>query len=152
MNDRIEKQITLNAPVSKVWQALTDHKQFGEWFGVKLEGPFTVGKPTKGKMTVAGYEGKPFEATTQKLTPETFFSYSWHPGCSVDKSYDLSKESPTLVEFTLIPKGNSTLLQVVETGFSKLPAGRSEEAYRGNTEGWGAQLNNIANYVNARAA
>ena len=62
MNDKIEKQISLNAPVTKVWQTLTDHRKFGEWFGVKLEGPFTVGTSTKGKMTIPGYEGKPFEA------------------------------------------------------------------------------------------
>ncbi len=151
MNDKIEKQIMLNAPITKVWEALTDHRKFGEWFGVKLAGPFTVGKATKGQMTIPGYEHKAFEATIQKMTPETFFSYTWHPCCS--KEYeDVSGEEPTLVEFALIPQGNATLLQVVETGFSKLPANRREAAFRGNTEGWGMQLNNIADYVNARAA
>ena len=32
-NDRIEKQIELKAPVSRVWRALTDYREFGEWFG-----------------------------------------------------------------------------------------------------------------------
>jgi uncharacterized protein YndB with AHSA1/START domain len=30
----------LKAPVSRVWRALTDYREFGEWFRVKLEGPF----------------------------------------------------------------------------------------------------------------
>ena len=32
MSDRIEKQIELNASISRVWRALTDHREFGEWF------------------------------------------------------------------------------------------------------------------------
>ena len=36
--DRIEKTIELNAPVSRVWRALTDHREFGAWFRVKLDG------------------------------------------------------------------------------------------------------------------
>jgi uncharacterized protein YndB with AHSA1/START domain len=32
MNNRIEKRIQLNAPVSRVWRALTDYREFGQWF------------------------------------------------------------------------------------------------------------------------
>jgi hypothetical protein len=32
MSDRIEKTIALNAPIERVWRALTDHNLFGEWF------------------------------------------------------------------------------------------------------------------------
>jgi uncharacterized protein YndB with AHSA1/START domain len=34
MTDRIEKTIELEAPVSRVWRALTDHQEFGTWFRV----------------------------------------------------------------------------------------------------------------------
>ncbi len=44
MSNRIEKTIELKAPVSRVWRALTDHREFGEWFNVKLDGPFVPGK------------------------------------------------------------------------------------------------------------
>ena len=40
--DRIHKEITLRAPLSRVWRALTDSAEFGEWFRVRLEGPFRV--------------------------------------------------------------------------------------------------------------
>jgi uncharacterized protein YndB with AHSA1/START domain len=28
--DRIEKRVELKAPVSRVWRALTDHREFGD--------------------------------------------------------------------------------------------------------------------------
>ncbi len=53
MNDRIEKRIELKAPVSRVWRALTDSREFGEWFRVKLEEPFVVGQPVRGQITLS---------------------------------------------------------------------------------------------------
>ena len=54
MDDRIEKRIELKAPVSRVWRALTDYREFGEWFRVALEGPFEPGKPVRGRITWPG--------------------------------------------------------------------------------------------------
>ena len=51
MNDRIEKQIEIAAPVARVWKALTDHTEFGQWFRVKLDAPFTPGQTTRGNIT-----------------------------------------------------------------------------------------------------
>jgi len=42
MEDRLEKSIELSAPVERVWRALTDSREFGEWFLVKMEGPYAV--------------------------------------------------------------------------------------------------------------
>ena len=44
MSNYIEKHIELKAPISRVWHALTDYKEFGEWFGVTLQNPFIEGK------------------------------------------------------------------------------------------------------------
>ena len=38
--DKIEKQVTLRAPVSRVWRAIADASEFGRWFGFTLEGDF----------------------------------------------------------------------------------------------------------------
>lgn len=43
MSDTIEKRIELKAAVSRVWRAITDYREFGEWFKVDLEGPFVAG-------------------------------------------------------------------------------------------------------------
>lgn len=144
--DRIEKRIELNAPVSRVWKAITDHVEFSQWFCVKLEGPFIPGKPTRGRVTYPGYEHMTMEVVTQKIEPERLFSYTWHP-CAVDPNADYSKETPTLVEFRLSPMGTGTLLIVTESGFDKVPAHRRDEAFRRNTDGWIEQMQNIRAYV-----
>ena len=56
MTDRVEKRIELKAPVARVWRALTDYREFGEWFRVKLDGPFTPGQVSRGTITHPGYE------------------------------------------------------------------------------------------------
>jgi uncharacterized protein YndB with AHSA1/START domain len=145
-NDRIEKTIELDAPVSRVWRALTDYKEFGTWFRAKLEGPFVAGKMTRGRVTYPGYEHLTWEATVQKIEPERLFSFTWHP-CAVDVGKDYSGEPPTLVEFTLEPTATGTRLRVVESGFDKLPAQRGDEAFRMNEGGWAIQMSHIAEYL-----
>jgi len=51
MDNCIEKRIELKAPVSRVWRALTDHREFGEWFRVKPEGPFVPGQISRRQIT-----------------------------------------------------------------------------------------------------
>ena len=36
--DRIEREILLKAPRARVWRALSDAEEFGDWFGVALKG------------------------------------------------------------------------------------------------------------------
>ena len=56
MENQIEKRVELQAPVSRVWRALTDYREFGKWFRVALEGPFVPGKVARGRVTHPGYE------------------------------------------------------------------------------------------------
>lgn len=146
MTDRIEKEIEIAAPVSRVWQALTDHRQFSEWFRINLESPFAVGQPTAGRLVYPGYEHLRLEVVTTAIQPETYFAYTWHPH-AIDSKADYSQETPTLVEFHLQPTKTGTLLKLTESGFDKIPAARRDEAFRGNTNGWAQQLENIRNYV-----
>jgi uncharacterized protein YndB with AHSA1/START domain len=146
VTDRIEKRIELNAPVSRVWRALTDHREFGEWFRVRLDGPFAPGQVSTGHMTYPGYEHVKWEAVVQAMEPERLFSYTWHP-YAVDPAFDYSKEPPTLVEFRLEPTARGTLLLVTESGFDAIPAGRRPEAFRRNEGGWTEQMKNIAAHV-----
>jgi uncharacterized protein YndB with AHSA1/START domain len=146
MNNRIEKRIELKAPVSRVWCALTDHREFGEWFRVKLDGPFVPGQIARGQITYPGYEHVIFEAVVQKMEPERLFSYTWHP-YSVDPKVDYSNEEPTLVEFKLEKTSTGTLLTVTESGFDKIPSHRRSEAFRMNEGGWSEQLKNVESHV-----
>ena len=146
MSDRIEKVIELKAPIARVWRALTDHHEFGCWFRVRLEGPFVPGQVWRGQITYPGYEHLRWEAVVQKMEPERFFSFTWHP-YAIDLQENYSGEPPTLVEFTLRKTASGTLLRVVESGFDKLPSKRRDEAFRMNDSGWSVQLENIAHHV-----
>ena len=146
MDNRIEKRIELKAPVSRVWRALTDYREFGEWFCVKLEGPFVPGQVSRGQVTHPSCEHVKWEAVVQKMEPERLFSFTWHPA-AIDPKIDYSKETPTLVEFRLEKTASGTLLVVTESGFDKIPSERCLDAFRRNEGGWAAQMKNIENYV-----
>ncbi len=146
MSDRIEKSIRLDAPVCRVWRALTDHREFGEWFGVDLEAPFQPGREARGRITHPGYEHVTWRAVVQEMQPDTLFSFTWHP-YGVDPDVDYSVEAPTLVEFRLQPDGDGTLLTLTESGFDAIPASRRDEAFRMNEGGWSQQMENIRRHV-----
>ena len=145
-SDRIEKQILLQAPRARVWQALTDAGQFGTWFRAKLDTGFAVGQRTLGHITHPGYEHLRFEVTVERMEPEQLFALRWHP-YAIDPKVDYSGEPTTLVEFKLAETADGTLLTVVESGFDQLPPGRREEAFRMNSQGWAIQMENIQNHV-----
>ena len=145
MENSIEKQITIQAPREKVWNALTDAKQFGQWFKVDLYSDFVAGKTTKGKNTSKGFEMN-MEFHIKEIRPQTYFSYAWTP-FPIDQKFDYSKELPTLVEFFLEEVNGGTLLKVKESGFSQITASRRAEAFKMHTGGWEAQLKNIENFL-----
>jgi len=145
--DRIEKQLVLKAPQAKVWRALTNSAEFGTWFGCAMEGPFAAGTTVRGKILTPGYEHLKMEIAVEELdAARGYFSYRWHP-YATDPKVDYSTETPTLVEFQLTEVPGGTKLAVTESGFDKLPAHRRDEAFRMNTRGWSAQLDNIEKYV-----
>jgi uncharacterized protein YndB with AHSA1/START domain len=146
MADRIEKRVELKAPVARVWRALTDYREFGEWFRVKIEGPFVAGEVSRGHITYPGYEHLKWEAVVKAIEPERLFSFTWHP-YAVDPKMDYSQEPQTLVEFRLEKTGEGTLLTVTESGFDKIPAARRAEAFPRNEGGWTEQMKNIERYV-----
>jgi uncharacterized protein YndB with AHSA1/START domain len=146
MTNQIEKRIEINAPVSRVWRALTDYREFGEWFRVKLEGPFVPGQASRGQITHPGYEHVVWQAVVQKIEPEHLFSFTWRP-YAIDPKVDYSNETPTLVEFRLEKAPAGTLLLLTESGFDHIPSGRRAEAFRMNDGGWTQQMKNIETYV-----
>jgi len=146
MSNHIEKTIELQAPVEKVWRALTDHREFGEWFRVKLDGPFVPGEVSTGHITYPGYEHLKWEARVKQMEAPRLFSFTWHP-YAVDPAVDYSKETPTLVEFRLEPTAKGTRLILVESGFDALPGNRMPEAMRKNDGGWTEQMKNIQAHV-----
>jgi uncharacterized protein YndB with AHSA1/START domain len=146
--DRIEKRVVLRAPRARVWRALTDAEEFGQWFGVKLAGPFAAGAAVRGRLTHPKYEHLTLEVIVERVEPERYFSYRWHP-YAVDPNADYSSEPMTLVEFRLEESGDGTILTIVESGFDSIPLSRRAEAFRMNEQGWTSQARNIERYVSS---
>ena len=165
--DKIEKRVILRAPVSRVWQAITNAREFGRWFGINLEGDFIAGK------SITGTFGKlPSEAdiqeyqkrlglapskirlpdkslvfcTVERIEPQRYFSFRWIP-YGIDAEVDPRTEPTTLVEFRVEEVADGTLLTMVESGFESVPASRRERAFRMNEGGWTAQAENVKKYV-----
>lgn len=144
--DRIEKVVELAAPVARVWRAITDHKEFGEWFRVRLDQPFEVGATTTGNITYPGYEHMKWESLTEAMDPERLFAFSWPPS-AVDPDGQYAPEAKVRVEFRLEPTSSGTRLTITESGFQQFPESKRLEVLRSNTEGWDIQAKNVAAYV-----
>ena len=144
--DRIEKTITLRAPRSRVWRALTNADEFGTWFRATFEGPFVQGTMTRGRITDPGYEHLTFDLQVERIEPERLLSFRWHPN-AVEPNVDYTSEPTTLVEFRLEDAGRDTKLTIVESGFDRIPLSRRDEAFRMNDQGWSEQAKNIERHV-----
>lgn len=144
--DRIEKKIILRAPRSRVWRAITNAEEFGKWFGVKLEGKFVEGAAIRGKVTYPGYEHLTMEVEVDRIEPERYFAYRWHP-YAVNPAVDYSLEPMTLVEFRLDESDGGTLLTIIESGFDRIPLARRAEAFSKNEQGWTERTRNIERHV-----
>ncbi len=144
--DRIEKVVDLAASVARVWRALTDHEEFGQWFRVRLDGPFTVGETTTGNITYPGHEHIKWESVTEKMEHERLFVFSWPPS-AIDPDTAYAPEAKVVVEFRLEPSEDGTRLTIVESGFMQFPDAKRLEILRSNQQGWDIQAKNVAEHV-----
>ncbi|MEU4496675.1 SRPBCC family protein [Streptomyces sp. NBC_00210] len=148
--DRIEREITIAAPVERVWAVLTEPEHVGSWFG--------QGKPTPvdlrpgGTMELDHGQYGQFPTTIVKVDPPHHFSYRWASAFPGEQAVE---GNSTLVEFTLTPDGDSTHLRVVETGFAALaiPEDRIDTAgYDSHSAGWTEVVGNFQKYAEQLAA
>jgi uncharacterized protein YndB with AHSA1/START domain len=155
--DRIQKKILLHAPLKRVWRALSDSAEFGAWFGVKFDGPFTPGAHMRGRIVGTSvdddvaraqkqFKDVPFEITIDRIEPERLLSFRWHPN-AVDRGRDYSHEPATLIEFTLEQVADGIMLTVTESGFDRIPLERRAEAFKSNEQGWSMVITLIEKYL-----
>ncbi len=156
-NDRIEKHVVLKATLDRVWEAITDSRQFGTWFGMDLDGPFVAGQPIAGRIAPTQvdaevakmqepYAGTPVSFVVDRIEPKTLFSIRWHP-FAIDPDIDYSAEPMTLITFGLEETADGVALTLSETGFEHIPAHRRAAALKANDGGWAKQMELIAAYV-----
>ncbi|KKW65988.1 SRPBCC family protein [Mycolicibacterium elephantis] len=156
-SDRIEKQVVLKAPLERVWRAISDADEFGQWFGVRFDGPFVEGAALTGVMTPTAVDEdvaksqEPYAGTADTwwivaVEPPHRLAYRWRP-----YAVDDGEDGPTtLVEFTLQETADGVLLRIVESGFDAIPADRRRAAFEDNSTGWAAQVELVRKYVAMR--
>ena len=154
--DRIEKSAVLRAPLSRVWAAISDARQFGAWFGVALDGQLETGTRLHGRIvgtTVDAevakmqepHTGVPFDVLVERVEPMRLLSFRWHPSARPD--VDVAAEATTLVEFALEEVPGGTSVRITESGFDAIPLERRANAFAANEQGWTIQLTLIAKYL-----
>jgi uncharacterized protein YndB with AHSA1/START domain len=145
--DRIERKVLIKATRARVWRAVSDAAEFGDWFGVDFKGKsFVAGKSIQGKITYPGYEHLTMEVLIDRVVPERLLSWRWHPA-AIDPTVDYSQEPTTLVVFELEEVDGGVMLSVVESGLDKIPLERRPTVLRLNSSGWDAQMENIKKHV-----
>ena len=145
--DRIERKVLIKAPRARVWRALSDAGEFGDWFGVNFKGKaFVAGKHVQGKVTYPGFEHLDMDVLIERIVPEQLLSWRWHPA-AIDAKVDYSQEPTTLVVFELQEVDGGTMLTVVESGLDKIPLARRADVFRMNSSGWDQQMENIKKHV-----
>ena len=139
--DRIEREISIDAPVERVWAVLTEPELVGAWFGQGTPAPIDL-RPGGVMQLDHGQYGE-FPTVIVAVDPPRYFSYRWASGFPGQLA---SEDNATLVEFTLTPEGNGTRLQLVESGFAKLtlPAETAETAsHASHSNGWPEALGSL---------
>lgn len=155
--DRIEKEVLLRAPLERVWRAISDSAQFGQWFGVRFDGPFVEGASITGVITPTTVDddvarqqephaGKSDTWQIVAVEPPRRLAFRWHPD-AVEPDADYTKETTTLVEFTLTQTPDGVLLVIVESGFDAIPEERRATAFDANSGGWAAQTHLVQKYL-----
>lgn len=114
----ISKTVQINAPVEKVWAALTSAKSIASWMegdGVKIS--------LKEGGAYAFFSGETTGKITEVSKPNTL-EYTW-------RQHSWPKDwADSVVRWELNPKGKSTYLRLVH---SKLP---NQEERDSHAEGW----------------
>lgn len=154
---QIVKQVVLDAPLDRVWHAITDCSAFGTWFGAEIEGDFKTGaqlqatvRPTRVDPEIARqqqpYDGMEFTLAVEHIEPMRLLSFRWHPGGS-EAGPDTPDAEMTLVEFAPEDTTDGVRLTITESGFERVPLARRAQALADNTGGWEAQTDLIAKYL-----
>ena len=144
--NRIEKSIELKAPISRVWRALTDHREFGEWFLRPSRSPLPArpAQPRPDHLSRIGVR----QVQSHRPEARARAHLLLHLASLRRRSRRrLLHETPTLVEFTLTPTPARNPAPRHRIRLRNVPEPRRSEAFRMDDAGWAIQLSHIEAYV-----
>ena len=140
--DRIERTIDLPVPPERVWRAITIPDELSRWFSDRVHLDARVG----GEIILEWNAYGRATGVVEVLDPPHTFAFRWRAH-GVSPEQPLAPDNSTLVTFTLVPTGEGTRMQLVETGFASLPAAIRAVAYRENVSGWRVELEELVAYL-----
>lgn len=136
MDDRrvVEKVLEFEAPVERVWKAITDPAELSRWFGHETELDLTPG----GDGAFIWREHGRFAVRVREVDPPRRLVWSW-----VHQPDVAFGDAPhTTVEWRLTPReGGGTTLRLVESGFL------TDLHHSQNNGGWDEELAELAALV-----
>ena len=126
------------APIDKIWQAITDKDQMKQWYfdladfkpEVGFEFSFEGGPPERIYLHLC---------KITEVVPLKKLTYSWR--------YD-GYPGNSLVSFELTSQGNKTLLRLTHEGLESFPADEKDFTKSNFEEGWDSIINkSLAEYL-----
>jgi uncharacterized protein YndB with AHSA1/START domain len=144
VQDKIEREMVINASPDKVWDAITKPELLVQWFPQKID----VNTLAPGQEFTFGWatEGVSSRAIVETMEPKTHFAYSWESS-HTDKNTPFAEAPKTLVTFMLEDANGKTRLTMTETGFSGVP--NPLQKLQENTSGWDTELGELKSFVEA---
>lgn len=145
----VRRSISIQAPRSAVWRAITDPQQISRWFGHTVLD--RVGAGATGTMTFPHYGSIPLRV--EEYDEPHRITYAWNNDDALQASDGLldhfDAARATTFTFTLDDEGEGTLLTVVETGFERTQA--PLENLRSHVEGWNEEIDKLVALVEGDA-
>ena len=128
----IERDITIAAPIERVWELITQAEHVGRWFG---DAGAEIDLRPGGALALRWEEYGTVHGNVERVDPMTHFSWRWQ----------LRDAGSTLVEFTLAATDDGTRLHVSESGFESLDAAPETRKafYDDHVTGWGVELGHL---------
>lgn len=142
----IRNNITINAPASKVWDALVNPEQTKRYmFGSEAISDWKVGSPLLWKGLYEGKEMIFVKGNIVDIKPERFLAYTViDPNSTIE---DIPENYLT-VTYELIPQNGGTLFTVTQGDYSNVAEGeRRFKDSSNNGEGWNPILVQIKKLV-----
>ena len=132
MNNNIESEIKINAPIEVVWEVITNPEHISKWFA-----PTELDARLGGKGVVTAHGKTAIEVV--KFDKPHVFSYEW--------SAPDSMGTVSVVEFTLTKEGVGTLLRVTESTDRFKDEKVKSSFAKGHNQGWSGFLPKLASYA-----
>jgi uncharacterized protein YndB with AHSA1/START domain len=132
---------TYNAPIEKVWSAITDKDQMKKWYFDLAEFKPVVG--FEFQFYGQGHKGEQYLHLCKitELIPGKKIAYSW--------TYD-KYEGYSVVSFELFSEGDKTRLKLTHEGLETFPANNPDFAKESFSAGWTELIGtSLKNFVEA---